>query len=69
MYMCKIEALSKAQTTAVEGIASRLGVNPARLLDWIRSGGISFSDLSWRAYADNDERMRLTNEFLSAQAA
>jgi hypothetical protein len=69
MYMCKIEALSKAQTTAVEGIASRLGVNPAGLLEWVRSGGISFSDLTWRAYADSDERMQLTNEFLGAQAA
>ena len=69
MHMSKIEALSKAQTTAVEGIASRLGINPAKLLDWVKCGGISFSDLSWRAYGDRYERTRLANEFLSAQAA
>lgn len=76
MHYSKIEAvrhtgpsLSKAQIGAVESIASRLGVDRVKLLACVLAGGISFSDLTWRAYGDSEERGLLTCEFINSLAA
>ena len=73
MHYSKIEAdahnapaLSKAQISAVASIATRLGVDRAMLMAWVSAGGISFSDLTCRAYGDSEERTLLTCEFINS---